>query len=289
MDWLVHISFWWLAVGTLFLGAACGIAGVLALLQKQSLMGDAVSHAAFPGIVLAFIILQTKTTLPLLAGAAVIGLFGNYLVNHIMRNSKLKTDAALGIVLSAFFGFGMLLYSYVPQLKLDTQAGLERFLFGQAATLLEAEVYWIVAWFAMVLVLVSVFFKEIKLTLFDDIFASSIGIPVRRMKAAMGIVVVISIVTGLQAAGVILISTLLLAPAAIAKQWSESLQRMFVVAGLTGGFGSVLGLVISIWLVDLPTGPVIVVVLSILVMIALLTPIGRRKTLKNNLNAHPAN
>src|SRR5690625_2385987 len=119
------------AIGTMVLGASSGMLGSFAVLRKQSLLGDAISHAALPGIVMAFILFQAKDSYVLLAGALCSGVLGSLLVNGIVRKSKIKTDAALGIVLSVFFGFGMLLLTYVQKKPDAAQAGLDKYLFGQ--------------------------------------------------------------------------------------------------------------------------------------------------------------
>ena len=263
-------TFWIIALGTGLLGASSGILGSFAVLKNQSLLGDAISHAALPGIVLAYLFTGQKSSFVLLSGAIVCGIIGAYFVNTIVKNSRLKTDTALGIILSVFFGVGMMLLTYVQSLQDANQAGLDKYLFGQAATLLREDVLLMLGFLIPSLLVVLAFWKEIKLYLFDSEYASTLGIPIVRINMLITFLIVVIIVMGLQTVGVVLMSSLLLAPAAAARQWTNSLSRMLCIAAIFGAFSGILGSFLSATSSNLPTGPVIVLIISFIVLISLL-------------------
>lgn len=264
IELLQEPTFWVIALGTGLLGATSGILGSFAVLKNQSLLGDAISHAALPGIVLAYLFTGEKSSIILLSGAIVSGIIGAYFVNDLVRNTRLKTDTALGIVLSVFFGVGMMLLTYVQKLQDANQAGLDRYLFGQAATLLQKDVMVMLGFLVPSLLLIIVFWKEIKLILFDAEYATTIGIPAKKMNLLLTLLIVVIIVMGLQTVGVVLMSSLLLAPAAAARQWTNSLSRMLTIASIIGAFSGISGSLISATQNNLPTGPVIVLVVSVI-------------------------
>lgn len=247
-----------ISLGTLLLGVVCGLLGSFAVLRKQSLLGDAISHAALPGIALAFMLTGIKDPWMLFFGAAISGLLGSWWISLIRRYSPLSSDTALGIVLSVFFGFGMLLLTFIQKQPNANQAGLDRFLFGQAATLLEADVLLIGAVALGSLLFLILFWKEFKIISFDPAYAQTLGIPVRRLDFLLNALIVFAIVVGLQTVGVVLMSALLLAPAAAARQWTNRLGRMLLLGALFGGLAGLGGTAVSASAAQLPTGPVIV-------------------------------
>lgn len=254
--------------GTAILGAICGMLGSFAVLRKQSLLGDAISHAALPGIAIAFLITGIKDTNVVLLGALVSGLLGTFWINGIIKRTRLKSDTALGLILSLFFGFGMLLLTFIQKLPNANQAGLDKYLFGQAATLMEKDV-WMMAIIASISLLVLVFFwKELKLLLFDADYTKTLGFNTRFLDIMITTFIVLAIVLGLQTVGVVLMSAMILAPAAAARQWTNSLETMIVLAALFGAFSGVFGTAISAGQNNLSTGPVIVLVASTFVIIS---------------------
>lgn len=270
MDILFEKTFWIIAIGTGLLGASSGILGSFAVLKNQSLLGDAISHAALPGIVLAYLLTGEKSSFMLLSGAIVCGIIGAYFVHDIVENSRLKTDTALGIILSTFFGIGMMLLTYTQTLEDANQAGLEKYLFGQASTLMQKDVYTMLAFLLPSLLLVFLFWKEIKLFLFDAEYGQILGLPMRKINLMITLLIVVIIVMGLQTVGVVLMSSLLLAPAAAARQWTNSLSKMLMIAASIGASSGVIGSYISATESNLPTGPVIVLLVSIMVFISLM-------------------
>ncbi|TVP57010.1 MAG: metal ABC transporter permease [Gemmatimonadales bacterium] len=272
---LFDYTFRTVALGAAALGAVAGALGCFAVLRRQSLLGDAIAHAALPGIGLAFLLTGSRATPVLVLGAALAGWIGTLAVMGIVRGARLPEDTALGIVLSVFFGFGLVILTFVQRLPLASQAGLETFLWGQAATLMAADVQMIIIVGAGALALLALFWKEFKVLTFDGAFAASLGVPVRRVEFLLTSLLVVAIVLGLQTVGVVLMSALVVAPAAAARQWVDSLGLMVLLAAGLGALAGVVGVGFSSAGSGIPTGPVIVLVASAIVGISLLAAPGR--------------
>jgi manganese/zinc/iron transport system permease protein len=258
------------ALGAAVLGLASGTLGTYAVLRGQSLLGDAISHAALPGIAIAFLLTGVRSPEVLVVGAAIAGWLGALLVLWITRRSRVPYDAALGLVLSVFFGFGMVLLTFIQRLPTGNQAGLDTFLFGQAAALLPRDVTVITVLALVALTAMLLFWKELKLLSFDPEFAASIGLPIRKLDVLLTSLLVIAIVVGLQAVGVVLMSAILIAPAAAARQWSDRLATIMALAGLFGAAAGAAGALISASTPRLPTGPTIVLCAGAIVIVSLL-------------------
>lgn len=264
-----------ITLGTAILGAVTGMLGSFAVLRKQSLLGDAISHAALPGIALAFLITGAKDTNTLLLGALVSGLIGTFWIRGITTKTHLKSDTALGLILSLFFGFGMLLLTFIQKQPNANQAGLDKYLFGQAATLVESDI-WLMAIVTFIcLIVLLLFWKEFKLLLFDADYAKTLGFNTKFIDILITTFIVLAIVLGLQTVGVVLMSAMLLAPAAAARQWTNNLGKMVLLAAIFGAFSGVLGTAISASQNNLSTGPVIVIVASGFVMLSFVFSPGR--------------
>lgn len=262
-------------LGAAFLGIVNGVLGSFAVLRKQSLLGDAISHAALPGIALAFLLTGSKATIVLLLGAAAAGWVGTLLVMNIVKNTRVKYDSALGLVLSVFFGFGLVLLTYIQRMPVASQAGLDTFLFGQAATLLARDVATIGILGAAVLLIVLVVWKEFKLLCFDPGFALSLGFPIRGLDILLITLLVTSIVIGLQTVGVVLMSAMVVAPAAAARQWTDRLGVMVTISAFFGALAGVGGALVSSLTARLPAGPTIVLCLTVIVIVSLLAAPNR--------------
>lgn len=258
------------ALGTAVLGIVSGALGSFALLRKQSLLGDAISHAALPGVVIAFLITRSKASSVLLLGALLAGWLATLLVMTVIRYTRIKEDSALGLALSIFFGFGLMLLTFTQRLADARQAGLDRFLFGQAAALIERDVITMAILGIVALATMVLFWKEFKLLSFDPDFAASLGFPVRALDMALTTLLVVAVVIGLQAVGVILMSAMVVAPAAAARQWTNRLSLMVLLASAFGALSGVGGALISSTGAGLATGPVIVLFISGIVLVSLL-------------------
>jgi manganese/zinc/iron transport system permease protein len=258
------------ALGSAALGIVSGALGSFAVLRKQSLLGDAISHAALPGVVLAFLLTRSKAPLVLVIGAGLAGWVATLWIITIIKRTRIKEDAALGIVLSVFFGLGMMLLTYTQRLPDARQAGLDQFLFGQAAALLERDVITMAILGAVALLLMSFFWKEFKLLAFDRDFGHSLGFPMGRLDILLTTLLVIAIVIGLQAVGVVLMSAMVVAPAAAARQWTDRLEVMVILAAFFGALAGVTGTIISTTGQGLSTGPTIVLSASAIVLLSML-------------------
>lgn len=258
------------ALGSAVLGMVSGALGSYAVLRQQSLLGDAVAHAALPGIALAFLLTGSKTPLVLILGAALAGWLATVLVSGITERTRIKYDSALGVLLSVFFGFGLMLLTFIQKLPNASQAGLETFLFGQAAALVARDVYTMAGIGVIVLIGVALFWKEFQLLSFDVEFGNTLGLPMKRLNMLLITLLVIAIVIGLQTVGVVLMSAMLIAPAAAARQWTDRLGRMILLAMLFGALAGISGAVLSSVRTHLPTGPTIVLCISAIVLISML-------------------
>ena len=259
-----------IALGCMLLGSVSGMLGCFAVLRKQSLLGDAVSHASLPGVCLAFLIIRSKNTEILLLGALAIGIICIGLIQTIQNYTKIKFDSALAFILSVFFGLGLVLLSYLNKLPGANKSGLNKFIFGQASTFVERDVRLMLYTGIILLIIIILFWKEFKIVTFDSEFAKTLGFPSRKIEILISVLIVITVIIGIQAAGVILISAMIISPAVAARQWTNRLSVMVILSGIFGGIAGLTGTLISITESNLPTGPVIVLVISLIVVFSIL-------------------
>ncbi|TVP96644.1 MAG: metal ABC transporter permease [Acholeplasmatales bacterium] len=256
-------------LGTVFLGAISGSFGTFIVLRRQALVGDALAHATLPGIVVAFIITQTRSLEWLLMGAAVSALLAMLILNVLKHATNIKFDAGMALILAGFFGMGQMLLSYVQKTGAASQAGLSRFILGQAATMLRHDVVIISIVSTLVLLVMLAFWKELKLFTFDPVFFRTLGLSERFMERLLTLLTVTIVVIGIRTVGVILISALIIAPAVIARQLSNRFGLNIALAGFTGGMVAAVGTLLSATRNNLPTGPVIALLLGVLVLMAI--------------------
>lgn len=250
-------------IGTTLLGLAAGVVGVFALLRKRSLMADALSHATLPGICLAFlaavVLGADGRSLPLLLlGAAATGVVGVVCIQALLRHTRLHEDAAIGIVLSVFFGVGVVLLSYIQKNASTTAAGLDKFIYGQTAAMRVSDAALMGAIALIGVAATWLFLKEFALVCFNDEFAQVTGYPVSLVDLVMMALVVIVTVAGLQAVGLILVVAMLIIPPVAARFWTERLGMLVALAALIGALSGYLGAVVSALLPRKPAGAVIV-------------------------------
>jgi manganese/zinc/iron transport system permease protein len=188
----------------------------------------------------------------------------------VVHTTRIKTDTALGLVLSTFFGLGLVLLSVVQRSAGSGQAGLDRFLFGQAATLVGDDLETMAGLGALVLAALLLLWKEFKLLSFDPDFAGVLGLPVRALDIILTSLLVIAIVIGLQTVGVVLMSAMIVAPAAAARQWTDRLGRLVLLAGFFGAVSGLIGAMLSSMVPRLPTGPTIILVITAVTVLSLL-------------------
>lgn len=261
-------------LGTSLLGMAAGVVGTFTLLRRRALMGDALSHATLPGVGLAFLLaphlgLDGKSLPVLLTGAALSGLLGVAAIMFVRNMTRLREDAALGIVLSVFFGAGIAVFSVV-QKSGGNAAGLETFIYGKAALLSAGDAKLIAIIGAGVTLVIVALFRELTLLCFDEGFAASRGYPVLALDILLMALVVVTTIIGLRAVGLILMIALLVIPAAAARFWTDGLARMTGIAAVCGGASGLIGSALSALFKDLPSGAMIVLVSAGLFFISMI-------------------
>lgn len=267
-NWLLSIlsdpNTRWILLGCLLLGFSSGIIGSFTFLRRQSLMGDTLAHAALPGICIAFMLTETKTIGWFLLGALVAGIVATFGISWITRFSRIKQDTAMGIVLTVFFGIGVVMLTRIQHSASGSQSGLDKYLFGQAASMVQTDVYVMGGVCLVLLIACLVWFKEFKLVSFDPGFARGMGLPVGALEQFILLLTVIAVVAGIQAVGVVLVAALLVTPAAAARCWTDSLALMVLLAGLFGALSGAAGTLFSTLVPNLPTGPVTVLAATVL-------------------------
>lgn len=260
--------------GAVALGIAAGVLGALAVVRQRSLVGDALAHSALPGICVAFLVTGVKDATGLLAGAAVAGVVGAVVMVAIEHTSRIRPDAAIGVVLSSFFSLGIVLLTAIGHRDNANQAGLENYLFGQAAGLLERDVEVMTLVALVAIGIVALAFRPLKATLFDPSFAGATGLPVRLLEVASTALLVVAVVIGIRAVGAILMVAMLVVPTAAARQLTSRLSVMLGLAALVGAVVGVVGALLA-GAAEVPTGPVIVLVGAAVVLAAVLLAPGR--------------
>ncbi len=272
-------------LGTALLGAVAGAVGCFAVLRRRALVGDMLAHAALPGVCLAFLVTGNRHLLGLSIGALVTGVLGVALVSFVCRWTRTKEDAAIGIVLSTFFGAGIVLLSLIQRLGSGNQSGLDSYLFGETAAIQRKDIQLLAATAVITLALLIALFKEFKLLSFDGDFAQVQGWPITVLDMVMmGMLAVVTVI-GLPIVGVILMAALLITPGAAARFWTNRLGPMLCVASCLGAAAGIAGTWLSTpraeaWLgfdllgfgtssTSLPPGPVIVLAATAFFIVSL--------------------
>jgi manganese/zinc/iron transport system permease protein len=261
-------------LGTSLLGSVAGVLGGFAVLRRRALVGDLLSHAALPGLCLAFLILGHRDFLGMLLGALVTGLAGVALITLVCRWTRTKEDAALGIVLSTFFGGGIVLSSIIQSRPGSEPAGLQSYIYGQVVGMTRGDLYLFAGVSAAVLLVVVLLYKEFLLLSFDPGFARAQGWPTLALDMTMMGTLALVTVAGLPAVGVVLMAALLILPGATARFWTERLRPLLLLSGILGGLTGATGTLLSAGVIEPwlgfdplllgqrgsspPTGPVIV-------------------------------
>lgn len=255
-------------LGAVLLTSSSAIVGSFTFLNKKSLIGDAIAHAVLPGVCLGFLLSGTKNPVFLVAGAFTTGSLSILVVNYITSKTRIKEDTAIGLVLSVFFGVGIFLLTIIQKSGNAAQSGLDSFLFGKAAALVAEDL--VVFGTVAVLLLLCVFllFKEFTLLAFDKNFAIAMGLPVRGIEMVLTSLIVLAVVIGIQAVGVVLMAAILITPAAAARFWTDKIKVMIILAAAFGALSGITGAYISFVAPAMPTGPWIVIVISTIAFIS---------------------
>jgi len=256
-------------LGSALLGATAGALGTFAVLRRQSLLGDAMSHAALPGVVMGYFVSGGRHLGAILIGALLAGLAAALFALFLSRQPRIKEEAALGAALSLGFALGVVLLTVAQKQATASHAGLDTFLFGQAAATLRSDLVWLGGLAAVAGLILAVLWRQAKLATFDRDFAAVSGVAVPRIEALLTALLAFAIVIGLQLVGVVLMSSLVVAPAVAARQWSGSIAGMVLLAGAIGLVSAVIGAVLSALSPGLSTGPLVVLVATAAVAISL--------------------
>ena len=275
------------SIGTGILCMASGVVGCFTYLRKRALIGDVISHAVLPGVTIAFMLTGVKNPATFVIGAIISGLISVWAVDFIQQRSKLKPDTILALILSVFFGFGILLLTYVQGSGNAAQSGLDSFLFGKAASmsLLDVKIFSLIA--LLNVLSIGIFLRGFQLISFDETYAKSIGFRVKFLKSALAILTVVTVAIGVQAVGVVLMAALLISPAAGARFMTNSIKKMLLFSGIVGAVAGIAGALISSTGLGMPTGPWVVVCLSVIAFFAIL--FGKQKGLLSRMRLRRSN
>jgi manganese/zinc/iron transport system permease protein len=257
-------------LGSLLIGATGGLLGSFAVLRRRSLVGDALAHAALPGVALAYLLTGSKALPVLLLGATISGILGVLVIQFITNFTRIKADSAIGIVLSVFFGIGIVLLTHIQRVGGGNQSGLDKFLFGQAAAMVGDDLVVMVVLVVIIVAAVLFFYKEFKALIFDPGFFSTLGFSSRWVDVLLMGLIVLTVMVGLQAVGVVLIAAMLITPAVAARFWSERLGTMVLISTAFGGVSGIVGTFISSLGPRIPTGPVMVLVATFFFLVSAL-------------------
>ncbi|MEQ9694444.1 metal ABC transporter permease [Shimia sp. SDUM112013] len=262
-------------IGACFLGIAAGVTGTFLFLRKRALVSDAISHATLPGVALAFIVMVAigsdgRNLAGLLLGSALSAWIGLLCVGWLTRQTRLAEDAAIGAVLSVFFGFGIVLLTVIQSMSSGRQAGLEGFLLGSTAGMLWNDALLILIGGAATLAAVLAFRRPMELVAFDPEFAAASGLNVPRIDLIIMCLAMAVTVVGLKIVGLILIVAMLIIPPVTARFWTERTDHVVLISGTVGGLASYLGAALSATAPALPTGPIIVLVSFVFFALSLL-------------------
>ncbi len=250
-------------LGGVLVAAICALVGTYVVLRRLAFVGDALAHAAFPGVVIAYLLkgnIHLGALLFALATALGIGL--------VSRRGRVSYDSAIGILFAGAFALGVLLMSMIQGYTVD----LFSFLFGNVLGISEREL-WLVAFLGGVVVLtITVFYKELLLLSFDPTVAEAMGYPVQAFNYLLLGLIAVTIVISIQAVGIILVVALLVTPSATAYLFTERFFRMMLLGALLAVLAAVIGLYLSYYL-NVASGAAIVLVSTCLFFLALA---GRR-------------
>jgi len=258
-------------IGTSLLGASSGLIGAYAVLRQRSLTGDALAHAALPGLCIAFLIVGQRSLPAMLFGAFLSGIAGIGVISGLRHWTRIKEDAAIGIVLSVFFGAGVVLSRLIQNRSdVGSKAGLESYILGKTAGMIAQDVYFIGGLSLGCLVIILLLYKEFQLVAFDPAFARVQGWPAFLIDLLMMTLIAVAVVIGLPAVGVVLMAALLIIPGAAARFWTERLGRMLLLSAAFGLSIGILGTFLSARYSMMPAGPLIVVVGTVFFLVSLL-------------------
>ena len=254
---------------SVLVGIVCGLVGTFLVLRGFSLLGDATGHATLPGVAGAFLLTGFQHPAALLTGALVSGGLGALTVGLFSRGPRVRPDAAIGIVLSVFFGAGIVMLAYIQEVETGRQAGLEQFLFGNAAAITQGQL-WVLLGIGLALcVAVAIFYRPLALMTFDEQFARSVGINTMALEIGLLGALSVAVVISIQAVGVILVAAMLIIPPSAGRFLSRTLAGVIAWAMVLGAVSGALGAFISYVFEGVATGPAMVLVAAFFFVMAL--------------------
>ncbi|MDD7581762.1 metal ABC transporter permease [Corynebacterium sp. 32222D000AT] len=286
LDLLDNYTYTQALVGTVGLGVCAGALGPLIYLRRQSLLADAISHSALPGLLVAFLAatmlgLNGRNPLALVVGSVLSGVLAVAIINALVRHTPLRPDAAMAATLTTFFSLGMLLMQYISRHPLPGKAGIQDYLLGNASTLTRADVSLILVIGVGTLLILSWVHDKQSAVVFDVSFAQVAGLAVRVLDWLSFLALTVVTVSGVKVSGVVLMVAVVIAPAAAARQWTTRLLPFIALSAAFGGLAAAVGCYISIAYGPLPTGPVIVLVQAALVAVSFArTGLSRRQEVR---------
>jgi manganese/zinc/iron transport system permease protein len=261
--------------GVSAVGFAAGVVGTLALLRKRPLVGDAAAHATLIGVAAAFLLTGRRDLPTLLAGGLVSAIAALLVLVFIRRFTRTREDAATAIVIGVSFGAGLALVAGITARGLPGGAGLEQFLLGHTAALTARDAVLLAGASAAAVLVVLAALKEAVLVAFDSAFAAATGWPVGLIDAALVVLVAVMVVVGLPAAGAVLVTAMVVIPPVAARQWTDRVGPMILLAGLVGLLAAVAGVTLSTLRPGLATGPLVVLAAAAICLVSLLVAPGR--------------
>ncbi len=276
-------------LGSMLMCLSSALVGVIVFLRKRSLLGESLSHAAYPGVVLSVLVVsilfpdaEEAVAVGILIGAFITSFLGLWIIERLERTFRVKNDAALCLILSVFFGVGILIASRLQSTHALWYKTIQMFLYGQAATMTSVHVILYLVLALVVSLVIAMLYRQIEIMTFDRMFARSVGVPLHTLDSVIFILLVLAIVIGIRSVGVVLMAGMLIAPAVAARQFTDKLWAVFVLAACFGALSGFLGNYLSVelpawgrsqgydWKFSLPTGPMILLSASALCLFALL-------------------
>jgi manganese/zinc/iron transport system permease protein len=263
-------SILWVVLGITLLGVGSAYVGTFSYLHKKALLGDAISHAVLPGICLGFIVAGEKNPVFIVTGAFLSGGLATFLSSWLKENTKLSEDSIIATILSVFFGFGIVLLTMLQKSGNPEIAGLNQFIFGNAIGISEADLMLYGGLALTIILVLTLLLKEFRLMVFDPEFGAAIGFPMKFITFLFNVLMILAVVIGIQAIGVVLMAALLITPGAAARFWTDRLNPLLILAAIFSVISGILGTYISFVIPQMPTGPWVVVFLSLFALISFL-------------------
>jgi len=261
-------SITWVVLGITLLGIGSAYVGTFSFLDKKALLGDAISHAVLPGICLGFILAGEKNPVYIVIGAFLSGALATFLSSWLKKNTKLSEDTIIATILSVFFGIGIVMLTALQKSGNPEIAGLNSFIFGNAIGISETDLMIYGGLSLTIIAVLTLLLKEFRLMVFDPNYGKAIGFPMEAIRFLFNVLMILAVVIGIQAIGVVLMAALLITPGAAARFWTDRLNPLLILAACFSIISGILGTYISFVLPQMPTGPWVVVFLSLFALLS---------------------